>query len=191
MRIESLVTEINRVRMRPQIAANYLATRLQHYKGTLYNPPARDGHNKVAVNTKEGPSAMKEAIEALRTMTPLTPLMAANGKGLSLSAKDKVTQLCEARSTTGPKNFGDRLKRYGIHLGAAQEVTLFFGQEMQNARDVVERLIVDDGNGARSYRKALLNRDMKVVGSHLSDHPTAGACLVMIFAAGFADDDSK
>lgn len=192
MSLQSLVAEINRARTDPKLAADYLAHRLQYYKGDQYHPPGQQGDKPApATLTHEGVAAVKDAIQHLQQMEALKPMKAESGRGLSFAAADKVVELAESRSTVGPKNFGERMARYGAHEGAAQELTFYYDKNIVGAREIVARFLIDDGNKKRSHREIVLNPDMKTVGAYTAPHPTNGNCLVLIVTEGFEDDKEK
>ena len=68
-----------------------LALRTAHFKGKEYYPPERGG--KVAVATKEGNLAVKDAMAFLAKQPPLPPLNEPVSAGLKLSAEDHLVTL--------------------------------------------------------------------------------------------------
>eukprot|EP01068_Selenidium_serpulae_P016456 Selendium_serpulae@DN6299_c0_g2_i6.p1 len=189
--LEALVDEMNRARQKPKLFANYLISRMQYFHGLQYHPPAREGGEKpAAILSREGLAAVKDAVQHLQRQEELRPLTAEPGKGLTLSASDKCFELAEAQTTSGAKNFGERVARYGEHSGNAQELTFFFDKGA-TAREIVAKFLINDGDAARSHRKTVLNEQLKIVGAATAAHPTNENSLVMILCEGYTENKEK
>ena len=67
-----LLSELNRARQQPAAVAAQIEQRLAHYRGLDYFPPERGG--KIAVPSKEGAAAVRDAVAFMRSQAPLPPL---------------------------------------------------------------------------------------------------------------------
>ena len=144
---ETLETEVldalSAARLGPSDVATRLATRASQYKGKTYQPP---GNNARPRQTKEGASAVKDAIQWLQKCEAACPLAEA-GVGLKLAAEDHAVDVGGAgvASHRGGDDSRpeDRATRYGKWKGAVGEC-LWYGRATTGAQ-IVEDLIVDDG----------------------------------------------
>lgn len=160
----ALVDEVNLLRAHPAKYADILESRLPYYQGNVLKLPGR-----VALRTREGASAVKEAIGKLRERKSIPAVKRVDG--LERSARDHVRDI-------GPKGLvqhkgldgsepADRVRRYTPDISAAGEV-ISFGPEP--ARDVVIDLVVDDGVRDRGHRKILLDPRFRFGGAACGPH---------------------
>jgi uncharacterized protein YkwD len=178
MEIE-ILNELNFVRTKPNEYATLLERHRSFYKGTTYTAPGQR-----PLKTKEGVKALDELIMALKLARPaveLTPI-----KALSDAARDHIKD-------TGPKgrvghvgsdrsNPNERAGRYG--KGIVNENLCY---NRTSAREIVVRMLVDDGTADRGYRKNILNPAHKLVGIGFGTHKTQQALCVQVFAADFIE----
>ena len=144
--LEALEAEVldalSAARLAPGEVATALATRASLYKGKTYQPP----DNARPRQTKEGASAVKDAIQWLHKCEAAGELDKA-GEGLRLAAEDHAVDVGGAgvASHRGGDDSRpeDRATRYGKWKGAVGEC-LWYGRATTGAQ-VVEDLIVDDG----------------------------------------------
>ena len=133
---------LSAARIAPSDVATRLATRASQYKGKTYQPP----DNARPRQTKEGASAVKDAIQWLQKCEAACPLAEA-GVGLKLAAEDHAVDVGGAgvASHRGGDDSRpeDRATRYGKWKGAVGEC-LWYGRATTGAQ-VVEDLVVDDG----------------------------------------------
>ncbi|HYD52481.1 MAG TPA: hypothetical protein VEA99_07630, partial [Gemmatimonadaceae bacterium] len=80
-----LLAQLNAARTDPARYAARLEARLPHYRGLLFQRPS----DRVATRTSEGAAAVREAIAALRGLSPRVAL--ARSAGMSHGARDHVT----------------------------------------------------------------------------------------------------
>src|SRR5688572_19705112 len=81
-----LLAELNSLRANPKNYAALLEARMRNYRGkVLYLP------NQPPIVTREGVSAVQEALRVLRSTGPLPPLTAS--RGLSLAARAHVRDI--------------------------------------------------------------------------------------------------
>lgn len=177
-----VLDEINRVRTNPSGYADVLEASLRYYNGTIYRRPG----DPVALQTREGVPAVREAISALRATSPLAPLRFS--QGMALGARDHVQDqaprgLMNHRGTDGSMAW-DRVGRYGEWKSKVSE-NMTFGPE--SPRDVVYALVVDDGIRDRGHRHNILDPEMRVAGVVCAPHKTYRLMCDMVHAVGFSD----
>ncbi len=178
---KEIVKEVNLARRNPGFYASWLRGTRQYYRGTQLRRPG-----EVPIGTKEGLSAVDEAIRFLDKQKPVGSL--ALSPGLSLAARDLVA----AQGATG--GFGhkgpdgsmpsDRIERHGKWESEIGE-NVAYGQ--RTARDVVAAFIVDDGVPDRGHRKNLFNAGYHVMGVDCGPHSTYGTTCAITFAGGFRE----
>jgi uncharacterized protein YkwD len=161
----NVILELNKVRTNPKKYANqYLVPSLKYYQGKQLTYPG-----KTAIMTEEGRAAVEECIRVLSSTRPVRPLLPS--KALSLAAKAHV-------SDTGPKGIVGhtgsdgssalvRIQRRDNTLRAVAE-TISYGKN--EARRIIESLIVDDGVSSRGHRRIILTPEYDVVGPSIGSH---------------------
>lgn len=175
----SIVQELNFVRTKPGEYATMLEGYRRFYKGKTFTAP---GHK--ALTTKEGVKALDEAVLTLKMTRPLEALTAS--QALSKAARDHV-------DNTGPRgiighvgsdksNPNDRAARYG--KGVVNENCCY---NRSTAREIVVRLLIDDGTADRGYRKNILNPAFKLIGTAFGLHKTQQTVCSQVFAAEFTE----
>lgn len=178
-----VIIELNNARTDPAGFADYLVDFRKFYVGNYIQIPGKD-----YIITKEGASAVNEAIEFLRTAKPLPPL--AVSRGISLAARAHVEDqgpggMISHRGTDGSSPM-DRMSRFGELEGAWGE-NIDFGNN--TARQIVMQLIIDDGVKGRGHRKAIFNPQFNVTGTAFGPHSGFGSMCVIDFATGFTEKD--
>lgn len=174
-----IVQELNFARTKPGEYATLLESYRKYYKGKTFTAPGQK-----ALATKEGVKALDEVILMLKMTRPLEALAPAHA--LTKAARDHV-------DNTGPKgtlghvgtdksNPNDRAARYGT--GVVSE-NICYGRS--TAREVVIRLLIDDGTADRGYRKNILNPAFKLVGTAFGLHKTQQTMCSQVFAAGYEE----
>jgi uncharacterized protein YkwD len=107
---------------------------------------------------------------------------------LSKAARDHVDD-------TGPKGWmghygsdgsepGDRASRHGEWLGRVGENITYGGW---TPRELVLRLIIDDGIPDRGHRNNLFNPEFRYAGIAFGHHREYGSMCVINYAAGFEE----
>ena len=177
-----VVDELNRARTDPPGYARSLEQDLQYYRGNLFRRP----EDESALQTREGPDALREAIGVLRSTKPMSPLRLS--AGMSLGARDHVKDqaprgLMNHRGTDGTMAW-DRVSRYGEWQRKVSE-NMTFGPS--SARDVVAGLLIDDGIRERGHRKNVLDPDLRLVGVACAPHKTYRIMCDIVHAVGFAE----
>jgi uncharacterized protein YkwD len=179
------VDELNRVRTNPSGYAAALERDLQYYRGNLFRRPGDD----AALETREGTSAVVEAIRVLRQTPPMSSLRLSGP--ISEAAEDHVRDqaprgLMNHRGTDGSMAW-DRVSRYGDWKKKISE-NMTFGP--MTAHDVVAALLIDDGIADRGHRKNVLDPDVRLVGVACGTHKTYRVMCDMVQAGGFVDKES-
>ncbi len=180
-REQQIVEELNRARKDPASYARFLRESLEYYEGKDLKRPG-----EVTIQTREGKSAVEEAIRFLEKTHPVGALNVS--KGMSRAAKDLV----EAQGKAGAlghispdrSNPGERVNRYGRWEKTIGE-NIAYGP--MGAKDVVASLIVDDGVPDRGHRKNIFNPAFHVVGVACGPHSVYRNMCVITFAGGYTE----
>lgn len=160
-----VLAEINYAREHPREYADQLREYRAHIDGNiLYLPGHADG-----VITREGASAVDEAIDFMERQAPLPPL--SPGQILTFAAQDHADEQGAgggvghaSRDGASP---GQRVKRRGGDIYVGENITYGFDA----ANDVVMSLIVDDGVPRRGHRKSLFAAEYRYAGVGCGTHP--------------------
>ncbi len=175
-----VVRELNLARANPQLYADYLREMSQFFNGNRLEMPG-----EISLITKEGRSAVQEAINFLLSSPSLRALEPS--RGLSLAAKDHVSdQRAGAMGHTGSDGSKPpaRMARYGAWQRKVAENIAYGGS---TARSVILQLIVDDGVPDRGHRANIFDPEYRVVGVGCGPHARYAMMCVMDFAAGYAE----
>jgi uncharacterized protein YkwD len=175
-----LVDELNFARTNPQGYASALERDLQYYQGTLFRRPGEES----ALQTREGATAVREAIRVLRQTKPLPELRTSDG--ITLAARDHVKDqaprgLMNHRGTDGSMAW-DRVSRYGEWKSKISE-NMTFGPATPH--DVIAALLIDDGIADRGHRKNILDPEVKLVGISCGAHKSYRVMCDIVHAGGF------
>jgi uncharacterized protein YkwD len=175
----AIVREVNLARTRPWEYAEFLDETRKLYSGRM-----RKGRGAVRVVTVEGIEAVEEAVEFLRGATPVSSLRLSDG--MSRAARDHVAGQGRA-GTMGHRGIrggspGDRVNRYGVWKGLVGENIAYFAG---SPRDIVMRLIEDDGVPDRGHRRNLFNPGFRSIGVACGRHAVYGEMCVMTFAGDY------
>ena len=178
---QEIVRELNLARTDPKTYASFIKAWLPYLDGDLLRLPDR-----TPVRTKEGGRALKAAIRFLedaKATHELEPM-----EGMSLGAKDHVNDLGPTGGTghrgSDGTTGGDRINRYG-KWGAFTAENICYGSD--TAREIVMRLIIDDGVPERGHRTNIFNRYYYVVGVACGPHDIYGTMCVINFAGDYWD----
>lgn len=177
-----VIDELNFARMQPSEYADYLIA----YSELFVGRELRE-RGEITVLTKEGRSAVNEAIRFLRNQRPLTYLIAS--KGMSKAAEDMV-RMQGITSQIGHKGrdgstFANRISRYGTWEGSCSE-NIDYGNN--NARRIVMALIIDDGVSNRGHRKSIFNSAFNRVGLACGQHQKYQYMCVIELAARYFEN---
>jgi len=172
---DEVLGKINFVRTHPGEFADQLATYRSYFRGLEVHEPG----NPVTMITREGVTAVDDAIAQLRAQSPLPPLMPSDL--LSLAARDHALEQGPL-GTTGHNSVdgggpGQRVKRRGGDIYVAE--TISYGSD--TADDVVRQLIVDDGVKGRGHRRIILSLEYHYAGAGCGPHAHFRAMCVIDF----------
>jgi len=177
----AVVAEMNLLRRDPAAYVRFLEEMLQQFKGTILNRPGM-----LPLQTREGKTAVQEAIDALRQTAPMDTM--ASASGLSRAADDHVRDQGptgqRGHDGTDGSSFAERVTRYGVWDGGLGE-NIYYGQG--SAREVVLQLLVDDGIPSRSHRKTMLNPTFRTAGVACGAHKIYRQMCVIEYAVIFAE----
>jgi uncharacterized protein YkwD len=183
---EEIVKEHNLARTHPDKYAAFLEEWKPYYDGNVLKRPG-----EPHIITQEGVSAVEEAIRFLREVEPVPTL--SPSRGMSLGAQDLVDD-AGPRGAVGHtgrdgSQVTDRVNRYGTWQGQVGENISYGGDD---AREIVMRLIIDDGVPDRGHRENIFNPNFRVIGvacgSHESQYETM--CVITL-AADYIEDDQQ
>lgn len=178
----AILREHNLARSDPAGYAKIVAEWRDYYRGRRRFLPGR-----LPVWTNEGVEAVEEAIRFLLVQEPVPPLAAS--QGLSRAARDHVRD-------TGPNGGmghigsdrtepADRVSRYGKWYGRVGENITYGGYD---ARELIIRLIIDDGIEDRGHRRNLFNPQYRLAGVSFGDHRGYRTMCVITYAAEFEEN---
>ena len=180
---KSVVNEMNLARTSPKEYLSLLEQFRKYYDGKLLKLPGES-----PILTKEGTSAVAEAIRSMRSQKPVSPL--GPSKGMALGAKDHLRDLRTSGASQHKGSDGsqpwDRVNRYGTWQKIIGE-NISFGHN--KARNIVMTLMIDDGVPNRGHRKNIFNPDFRLVGVACGDHPAYRTICVITFAGGYREKD--
>ncbi len=176
-----VLREINRLRANPREYAAYLESLRPSYRPNGLRETTPGG---MLIRTREGVSALNEAIRSLRGVGSLPPISYCDG--LASAARDHALEQSRSGQTghaglSGSSPF-NRMERYGSWLDAAGE-NIAYGA--LTARDIVANLVIDDGVPGRGHRVSLLKSTFGVAGVGISEHPRYRMVCVIDLAGGF------
>eukprot|EP01097_Dermamoeba_algensis_P003704 TRINITY_DN2536_c0_g1_i3.p1 TRINITY_DN2536_c0_g1~~TRINITY_DN2536_c0_g1_i3.p1 ORF type:complete len:483 (+),score=158.04 TRINITY_DN2536_c0_g1_i3:3167-4615(+) len=180
----SLWKELNKARVTPQLYAQSLKELLPNYEGLKYKIPG----SKYARITKEGTSALEEAISFLNTVEPSPALE------LSEEFSRSCFDLCDDQGPSGGVGTtlsdgtpaDQRLVRYGAWKKKVTEIINYGGLTPQ---DIVQQWLIDDGVSDRSNRRDVLDPVFKTVGISSGPHAKAMRMTVVSLAGAFVPGD--
>ncbi|MFZ5429681.1 MAG: CAP domain-containing protein [Bacteroidota bacterium] len=177
---KAVILEINKLRNNPAAyAREYLEPMLTMYKGNMLYMPGND-----PIITREGITALKDAIKALKSAKPAPPLMP--DQRLTKASADHQQEQSKTGKTghkgSNGSSIDDRISRYGDWDKKIAE-NIFYGDP--DARSVVLHLVIDDGVPNRGHRINFLDPGLRYVGVACGTHKTYRFLCVMNFAGGF------
>jgi uncharacterized protein YkwD len=178
---QEIIVELNRVRANPSAYAAELQTFRPYYEGNLLKIPG-----SIPIQTVEGVKAVDEAVQFLRSISPMPSL--SRSAGMSRSAREQVNDqgpkgTIGHNSSDGSDPFS-RIARYGTAQGRQAE-TISYSES--TAQGVVRQLIVDDGVPSRGHRQIILNPQLGAVGVACGYHARYGTMCVMDYATAYIE----
>jgi uncharacterized protein YkwD len=178
---KGVLAEMNRARTNPQAYSMSLRQWRQKFQGKK----ARLAPG-FFLQTKEGVSAVDEAIKVLEKTTPSGQLRMS--QGLSQAARDHVLDQGK-RGTIGHTGSNesspfDRMSRYG-RWGKTAGENISYGAN--TAAAVVRDLIVDDGIPDRGHRANIFRPEYRLAGVACGKHKTYRVMCVISYAAAYQE----
>ena len=176
-----ILREQNLARSDPGAYAKIVEEWRGYYRGRRRFLPGRR-----PVWTNEGVEGVEEAIRFLLLQEPVPEL--APSRGLSKAARDHVR---DSGPNGGMGHIGsdesepaDRVSRYGKWYGRVGENITYGGY---SARELVIRLIIDDGIEDRGHRRNNFNPQYRIAGVSFGDHRSYRTMCVITYAAEFEE----
>ena len=170
---KELFHQHNELRTNPKNYLSKLRDCLNHFKDKIYHKP-----NEDPIQTYEGISAVKEAIQFLKNQKPVHELTL--NKDISQACKDHINDigpkgLTNHEGSTGT-NIGERIEKYCEWDGATAE-NLDFG--FKKAENILLNMIIDDGVKERFQRINLFNPEFNIIGIAAGPHKDYGICVAI------------
>ena len=178
-----VVKELNAVRPNPRFYASHLKEMVRYFYAKELRQPGA-----ITVMTKEGDTAVAEAIRFLEKGKPIPALRLS--RGMSQGARDHVEDQGSSGtvghlSTEGSQPW-ERISRHGTWKKVVGE-NISYGKS--RARDVVTSLIIDDGVPGRGHRQNIFNPNFRVVGVAWGAHAVYRTMCVIVFAGDYIETD--
>ncbi|NET60595.1 MAG: CAP domain-containing protein [Symploca sp. SIO2E6] len=176
---QGIIAEMNLARTNPNAYADKLVQLKQYFDGNTIRRPG-----EIGIITQEGVSAVDEAIDFLRSASPVSPLNPS--RGMSLGARDLVSDQGPQGGLGHTGSDGsqpwDRVSRYGEwQMSIGENVS--YGPN--TAERVVTQLIIDDGVPNRGHRTNIFKPDFAVTGVACGDHAKFRSMCVITYAGGY------
>jgi len=167
-----VILEINKVRANPDVyAEQYILPRVQKFKDKAYGD----------LTTKEGTVAVMDCYNALKAAPKVHPLNP-DEKLIQLARyhTGKQSKTSETgHDTPGGKTITKRFKKL-VKKGYAVGENLSYGED--TAREIVIKLLIDDGIPSRGHRKNIMERGYINVGVSYGDHQHFGHMCTIDFS---------
>jgi len=178
---QAIIQETNAARTNPTAYAAKLEKQTKYFEGDILKIPGQ-----TPLMTQEGVSAVNEAIQFLKSASPMSALTASSG--MSKAAADHVQDQGPGGNlghtgTDGSQPW-DRLERYGEWQKTVGE-NISYGPN--TGEDVVISLIVDDGVTDRGHRTNIFNSDFRVTGVACGEHREYRVMCVITYAGGYEE----
>ena len=177
-----VLDEVNLARTSPRAYGAYLRDFRGRFRGKSYLLPG----SSTPVRTREGRSAVDEALTFLSRQKPLPPLSWSDGLAAA------AAELAEEQGRTGDtghvgrrsRGLQERVERHGEWERQIGEV---IGYGPDDPRNMVMQLIIDDGVKGRGHRKTIFAKGATVAGVACGPHPRFGTMCVVDVAGGFRE----
>jgi hypothetical protein len=177
----SVFVEHNKLRKDPASYIPILEKYIELFKcDVLYRP------REIPIQTHEGPSAFKEAIEYLRNQKPVETLE--QDERLRKAAEDHVKDIGPkgllSHDGTDGRSMSERVEIYcEWDISCGENIDL----GSKTAQDVIVSLLVDDGVEGRGHRNNLFRADFKFVGIASGVHREYEFVTVLDYVGGVRD----
>ena len=181
----NILDEINEARTNPTRYIAYLEEYKQLFRGnTVYFP------NGTRMTTFEGTRGVDDAINFLKALPKTEPFQFSNG--LSKPARLQIADLMEDSSLghTG-KDGSDLAKRLGKFGFVGNMYAESLIQYVQNPREMVLTMLIDDGLKSRGNRKNILSSKFKQIGLAFGKDKKGDSLCIAIFTDSFQEKNSN
>lgn len=177
----AVLDEINNARQNPQRFINYLEDYRKKFNGLRFSDP-----NGKSIKTAEGVTAVDEAIEFLRNLSPLEPLQMNEGlnKSANLQLGDLTTNPALEHIGADGSSFDQRIERFGKAKGKLGENIAF---RRHSAREIVLLWIIDDGISSRLHRLNIFDSKFKIAGVAYGKGIDDKGLCVLVLAGDFSE----
>ncbi len=177
------MAEINLARSDPKTYSVFLEELLPYYDGKNFKRPG----DEMARITREGAAAVEEALAFLQSAEPPSPLTPS--RGMSQAAKDHLNDNDKNGSTgSDGSQPWDRVNRHGTWGGTIAE-SISFGRN--DPRDVLIRLIIDDGYADRGNRNNIFDNTFQVTGVACGDDEKHTFVCVIDYAGTYTEGSTN
>ena len=182
--MDSLLLEITFLRTKPQ----EFATRLEELQSFYRDNNARMRKGAVPVMTREGVSALLEAIQILKNTKPMCALTVSEGMRRAAQSHCNDTGSLGIVGHIGSREstLQDRLDLFG-RWGESIGETIDYGSI--TAFESLCNLIIDDGLPSRPHRNIVLNPRFKKIGIGACKHSQYQTVTCCVFAGDFTERD--
>jgi len=185
MSIQEVLNATNFARTNPRGFMRVLQQRRQYYQGKKFIRPG-----ETPILTKEGVSALDEAIQFLSNISPIPPVSLESS--ISRAAKDHVNDIGPNRivghNGSDGSNPYQRMDRYGESTTGYRGENISFGKT--DPMEILIQLIVDDGVPSRDHRNNIFKKEFKLVGIAIGPHSVYKCCCVIDYAEDFCKHDN-
>jgi len=170
--VESLKSEINKMRTNPNAYIKLLEERLKNYEGNVLL--IVKGDQKYKNKTVEGKDAVEEAISSIKSAGRLSAFEYPSGLGSC--ANEVATKV--GKNPVDKNQFGSIIESHGSYNG---ELKLLRGHfyEHDDAQDLVLHFLVSDGDKNRTSRNILLSSNLRCGGIAIVDGNFPKLCTLM------------
>ena len=175
-----VVAHINMARADPTAYATYfLEPRRNLFDQRTYRDPLDP--RGLGLRTVEGTQALDDATAELAETAPMAPL--AVSAALTRAARDHAREQSVTGATGHYGRKGEtpawRVSGHGAWGWVVGEAAAY---GPTSGREIVSRLLIDDGVATRGHRRAILDPRFGVVGVAIATHPRYGRSVVIDFA---------
>ena len=174
----AVIAEINRCRTNP---ANYAETALKRHLDRFLNDNIYRDTNGDRIQTMEGRQRVLAAINELKNMQPVEPLV--YDEDLTKAARFHCydigpTDILSHNSSDGT-SMGDRLRRF-VKSPRALGENIDYGNS--TAEDIIVSLVIDDGVPSRGHLKNNMNPTYRHAGAAIGKHKQYGFMCTIDFS---------
>ena len=184
-----VVLHLNLARLNPAgYARTFIEPRRSLFRDRLFFDPL--GPNQTPLQTREGWSAVEEAAREMEEVSPMPTLSvsAALSRAASDHALDQSGSGALGHQGKEGSTPSERVQRYGRWERVVGEV-IAYGPV--SGREVVSRLLIDDGVPDRGHRHNILAPAFRYVGVSIETHPLYRRLVVIDLAAEIVDEEKR